>query len=202
MLSKLQPLFVAVVAPLALGRSERPTPTVLGALGLGMLATVVLVWPVLDEGAVRWVSACFAIAAAVFSCLAHTTLRALGATERPAAVVFWFQIAVGLGALCAVAVGPETAHVPTLPQLPFLAGIGIAAMLGQVWMTHAYRADRAARVAAASYVSPLMGFGVDVAFFGRLPTWSAGIAAALIIAAGVMLLGSSEPPGATASPER
>ncbi len=198
--TKLQPIFVAILAPLALGRSERPGPPELLALGLGILGTVCLVWPDLDatgaswtlpatgEGLGRGAALGIGICAAGFSACAHTTLRALGATESPAAVVFWFQLAVGAAVLFGLALGPAVAHVPGPGNLPVLVGIGIAAVLGQLWMTRAYRIARAARVAAASYVSPLMGFAVDAVVFGTLPTWWTAAGAVLVIAAGGVLL--------------
>ena len=194
--TKLQPIFVAILAPLALGRAERPGPPELLALALGILGTFCLVWPDLDvdgtAGApgtlARGTALAIGIAAAGFSACAHTTLRALGKTESPAAIVFWFQLSVGAAVLVGLTLGPAVAHVPGGGNLPVLLGIGIAAVLGQLWMTRAYRIARAARVAAASYVSPLMGFTVDALVFGTLPTWWTTAGAVLVVAAGGVLL--------------
>ncbi|MEZ4317751.1 MAG: DMT family transporter [Myxococcota bacterium] len=189
-LTKLQPLFVAVIAPLALGSAEKPGRTVWVALALGMAGTTALVWPFLGEAPLKMAGAAFGLGAAVFSALAHTSLRALGATERPAAVVFWFQLAVGAGAITAVALGSEAVHPPSATQVPVLLTIALCALLGQLWMTRAYQVDRAARVAAASYVSPLMGFVVDALFFGTVPSGWAALGALLVFAAGGVLLGA------------
>ncbi|MCB9674882.1 MAG: DMT family transporter [Alphaproteobacteria bacterium] len=187
-LTKLQPLFVAILAPLVLGRSERAGPEVVGALALGMLGTIALVWPVLGETPVRFTSALFGIAAAVFSAAAHTTLRKLGETERPTPVVFWFQIAVGIGAIAGTFASTPGYSIPTVSRLPLLIGIGLTALTGQLWMTRAYAIDRAARIAAASYVTPLMGFAVDAVFFDLVPTMWTAVGALLVVAAGGVLL--------------
>jgi drug/metabolite transporter (DMT)-like permease len=193
--TKLQPIFVAILAPMALGRAEQPGRPELAALALGIAGTLCLVWPDLvsstpdpETGIGRGTALAIGIAAAGFSACAHTTLRALGATERPAAIVFWFQLAVGAAVLCGLGFGLAEARIPRATHLPVLLGVGIAAVLGQLWMTHAYRIARAARVAAASYVSPLMGFAVDAAVFGTLPTWWTAGGAVLVIAAGGVLL--------------
>jgi len=187
---KLQPIVVALLAPLVLGRGERSDRRGIVALGLGMAGTVALLWPDLQASAwtghltgVGW-----ALMAAGCSAVAHTMLRALGPTEDPRVVVFWFQIAVGLGA----AVGVLADSGLPLPTAPWawgvVLGIGAAAAIGQLLMTRAYQLERAARVAAASYTAPLFGFLADAVVFDRLPGTHAAVGAVLVVAGGALVV--------------
>ncbi len=191
-IAKLQPLLVALIAPLLLGRAETGSRRVWLAIALGLGGTVVLVSPDLSAGgtAGRLPFVGAALAAAGFSALAHTALRALGETEDPRVVVFWFQIAVAAGAVAAIAWSPETSL--TLQMTPgvwgLLLGVSAFAVVGQLLQTRAYQLDRAALVAAASYVSPLFGFLADLTIFGALPRISALIGGALVVTAGILLL--------------
>lgn len=187
---KLQPILVAMLAPLALGSGERSDRRVVGALLLGMAGTVALLWPDLREarlsahvGAAMW-----AVSAACCSSVAHTTLRALGPTEDSRVVVFWFQLATGAGALLLLPVEGGM-HLPPAPWAwATVLGVGVFAALGQLLMTRAYQVERAARVAAASYAAPLFGFLSDVVFFGNTPGPHALFGAVLVLCGGALVL--------------
>lgn len=186
-LTKLQPLLVALLAPLVLGDGERPSGSTWLALTLGLLGTAAIAWPSTGDTEVRMFGVLAGLGAAVFSTLAHTTLRALR-EESAEAIVFWFQLAIGSGA-CMVMFGQgEQVVVPTSTHLLALGGIGASAMLGQLLMTRAYAADGAARVAAAGFVAPLLGFGADVVLFAAWPTLTSLVGMGLILAAGWVLL--------------
>ncbi|HHO54172.1 MAG TPA: DMT family transporter [Deltaproteobacteria bacterium] len=195
--AKLQPLFVTVLAPLLLGGGEAGGRRVWLAIALGLGGTAVLVSPELSGTPVagRLPAVGFALASSVLSALAHTALRALGRSEDPRVVVFWFQLAVALGAVTAIWIQPTASLTP--PPTPgvwaLLAGIGLFAVTGQLLQTRAYQIDHAPRVAAASYVSPLFGFLADLALFGALPRVSALIGGGLVIGAGLLLLLDEEP---------
>ncbi|MCA9570966.1 MAG: DMT family transporter, partial [Myxococcales bacterium] len=136
---------------------------------------------------VRAASVVAGLGSAVFSTLAHTTLRALG-KEDANAVVFWFQLSIGAGALAALAVTGAPLTTPTASTLPWLVAIGLTALAGQSLMTRAYASDTAPRVAAAGYVGPLLGFALDVAAFGQTPEPASLLGAGFILGAGFWLL--------------
>ncbi|NOY28385.1 MAG: DMT family transporter [Oligoflexia bacterium] len=185
LITKVQPLLVAILAPLALGATERPEPRVWGALLLGLLGCALLLSAGLDAGG-PW--ALWALAAAAFSAGAHTCLRALGRTDIPAVIVLWFQVAIIPMALGLHLLGHG--NLPSLPSpslwLP-IAGIGAGAVLGQNLMTHAYQRDRAAVVAAASYTAPLWAGIGDLLWWHHLPSWSTVIGGGIIITAGLIV---------------
>lgn len=192
LIGKLQPLAIAVLAPLVLGAGERPGRHVWATLALGLCGCIVLLGPELGESPVpadvRLHFGAIAVAAAVFSASAHTLVRRLGATERPAAVVFWFQAAVLPLALIGVVVTGVEPVLPSGERLLQLAGVGGFATLGQLWMTRAYQLDTAARVAAVSYAQPVLAVLIDVAIFGLIPGPNAWLGGALVVASGLWLL--------------
>ena len=180
-----QPMIVAIIAPLMLGVAERPHRKIWWAMLVGLAGCAVLLAPGLSLGN-TW--GLWALGAAAFAAVAHTLVRALGATERPAAVVFWFQLLVACFAFMVL-----VATRGALPELPAnqhwlpLVGVGVFAALGQWLMTRAYQADQAARVAAASYVGPLWAVLLDLLIFTTLPGWHALVGGSLIVGAGVVV---------------
>jgi len=69
-----------------------------------------------------------------------------------------------------------------------LVGVGVMATLGQLLMTLAYKRTKAATVAIASYVGPLVAVGADVVAFGVFPTWNVYVGGSIVVLTGVMLL--------------
>ncbi|MEM6926272.1 MAG: DMT family transporter [Myxococcota bacterium] len=192
-LSRMQPIFVGIAAPWLLGRAERASPGGWLATGLGLLGSVVMVSPDLAGFQVdRLGAAGLALLAAITSALAHTCLRALGATDDPRTTVLWFQAAVGVFALGLVGLTGLELHVPPLHHLPVLLGIGLVAVAAQLLMTAAYQAGRAQRVATASYVGPVIGFAFDAVVFGVAPAPASILGAVLVLSAGGLLLRFSQ----------
>lgn len=191
-LTKLQPLLIAFLAPLIYGASEQPGRGVWMALALGAVGTVVLVSPSLGAEPVVLRSLLAGAGAACFSAFAHLALRGLK-EEDPQAVVFWFQLAIGAAVGAAVWLLPTALHTPTGSQLLPLMGIGVFALVGQLLMTRAYAAATAPRVSTAGYVAPLLGFVADAVVFGRTPSLTAAVGGVLIIASGWVLLRGSPP---------
>lgn len=187
-IGKLQPVFVAMLAPLALGMAERAGKWVWIAVAFGLGGSALVVGPDLAVGS-QW--GLWALGATLFSAIAHVTVRLLGRTERPLAIVCWFQ----LGALALSLVGYSITSgniipIPPLRLLPHLVGAAFAATVGQLLMTRAYAEDRAALVAGASYAAPLSGVLADLAVFSTVPTLEVIAGGALIIAAGLLLMRS------------
>lgn len=184
-ITKLQPVLVAVMAPWLLGGEERPDRRIWIAIGLGFAGTVAIAGPELGTGPEHALGAAAALVAAVTSAVAHTLLRRLGRTEDPRVVVLWFQIATLIGAVFVLQRWPTWPTDPWL--LAVLVGVGICAVTGQLLLTTAYQRGEAARIAAVGYVTPLMGFTVDVLLFATPPEPLSLVGAGLVIAAGWVL---------------
>ena len=208
LLGRLQPVLIAIVAPLVLGRGERVDPRVWAVLAAGVLGTGVLLGPQLAVGN-RY--GLWAMGAVACSGIAHMSLRVLGRTEATATVVLWFQVGVTVLALLAVAA--TTGGLPRLPSpemLPWLAGVGVAGTAGQVLMTRAYALDRAAIVSAASHTSPVWAVLADALLFSVLPGATTLAGGALLLAAALALVllparrgaGEATDPHAAPTPRR
>ena len=192
LVSKIQPLLVALVAVVTMGASERPGRSVLVALVFGAAGCLFLLGPDLGEAVVpyedRWHYGWFAVASAVCSALAHVTVRALVKTERPASVVFWFQaIVMPLSLLFAFGFG-ELQVLPSGFHMMLLFLIGVGSFFGQLLMTKGYALDRAAAVASASYTQPVFALAIDLLVFGVTPSLNAWVGGALIVFGGLWLL--------------
>jgi drug/metabolite transporter (DMT)-like permease len=195
LLYKLQPIVVAVAAPLLLGARERPGAGVWLVLVGGIAGCTLMFAPRLDLalGPGLW-----ALGAVVLAGAAHLCVRKLGASDRPAAVVLWFQLTMTVAALAVLLATGQSPLAPTHLWWA-LVGTGVCATIGQNLMTMAYQADQAARVAAASYVGPLWALLGDVVVFGIVPPGHALAGGAIIVGAGLMLLRRQATPVAAAA---
>ncbi len=182
---KLQPLMVVALAPFLLGADERPAPGLLWICLLGFAGCAVLLGPGLAVGNVYGL---WALGATVASAFAHTFLRSLGQTDRPATIVFWFQGVVTIYAFTAVALLDGGVRLPPQHLWAQLFAIGLVGTGGQVAMTKAYGLDRASTVAAASYTSPLFALAGDLLVFGLVPAWNGWLGGALVVTAGLLLI--------------
>lgn len=190
-LFKLQPIFVAGLAPLFLGRAERPTRRIFVVIALGLGGCALIVGPGLAVGNVYGL---WALGAAALGAGAHVALRGLGPTDHPSTIVFWYQASSLV--LSVIGVGVVTGGLPALPSAglwPWLIVIGVSATLGQLVMSHAYRIEKASTVAAASYVGPVWAAAGDLILFGALPSgWALG-GGALVVGAGLLLVFAPRP---------
>lgn len=192
LLFRLQPILVALMAPLLLGHNERAGRTIWLLLVLSMAGVSLILAPSLAVGSRYGIAA---LAAGACSAAAHVTVRALMRTDDPRPVVFYFQIVTVLvGAALLYLVAGRLPAVPSMDILGPMIGIGVTTTAGQLLMTFAYRADRAAVVAAASYVGVLFGVLVDVLYFALFPGINIWLGGALIVVAGIWLVFANNEP--------
>lgn len=186
LLGKLQPIWIALLAPWLLGAAERSSGALWLVLAGGLAGSALLLGPDLAVGSL-W--GLWALGATLFSAAAHLVVRRLGRTEAPRTQVFWFQLATLVAAFVVVVV--DGGGVPSGPPRGLwapLAVCGLATVGGQVFMTRAYALDRASTVAAASYLTPLFGVAADLLAFGAWPRAHAWLGGALVMGSGLWLL--------------
>lgn len=178
-LLNLTPLFVALLGVLWLG--ERIRPLVGACLAAGLLGALMIFqprWGHLDLGGAA------ALVASLTSAVAMISLRRLGATESPVAVVFVFLTGSGL-ALGLLALPSLVAPSPREALL--MLGAGLSATVGQLAMTRAYALDVAARVGGMNYLNIVASLLLAAALFGERPGPLALAGIALILASGSVL---------------
>jgi drug/metabolite transporter (DMT)-like permease len=197
-LQYLQPTFTALLAWLLL--RERVGPRVLLAALLGWLAVVLLSNPndlmgLLGPITSRWLERAatplplsgviLAIAGAMLSACAYVSVRALGRTEHPLVIVFYFPL-VGL-----VLTTPLVLLQPVWPtawEALALVGVGLLTQLGQLGVTNGLLGIPAARATALSYGQVPLAAIWGWWFFGESLDSDTALAMALVLAATLLSL--------------
>lgn len=186
MISRLQPLLVAIVAPWVLGASEKPSARIWIALGLGLLGVAVIAGPDLQVGNIGGLMAMVGALCAAFG---HVMLRALGRTDHPTVVVFWFQLGlIPLGFLLQVLTTGALPHWPSMAVMPALLLAGVMAVAGQFFLTLAYRYEKVTVAATAAYAGPIWAMLIDLGYFGVAPHLGFWLGGPLVVAAGGVLI--------------
>lgn len=180
LLSRLQPLWVAVLAPWLL--KERAEATVWAA-GLVAAAGVFLLLE--PSFAVGNLTGFVVLGGAAASAAAHMAVRRASADDDPWVIVLAFST------LSILVVGPLSAPTFVVPQgiqWLWLVGIGVSGTFGQILLTHAYATDHAAPVAAAGYSSVLFAALWGALIWNEIPTVNTWTGGALVVVAGILLL--------------
>lgn len=193
-LTLLQPVVVALLAPAMLG--ERLRRNALIAMAVALTGALVVVLRPSAAGALRLelLPIAIGIGATVFSALAHISVRRATAYDSPERVVFWFMLVVSALALTmGLASGdfrglpPGLELGPAVVKIAGAAGFGLA---GQLFMTRAYGRTAAPLVAMMSYASIPISIAVDLMVWGAWPELAQVAGSLLMIGAGVLLLRS------------
>ena len=189
-LGLLQPVFIALLAPLLL--RERMHALVMVALVLAAAGAAMVLSPGLDADVrgVALVPALISIASALLSALAHMMIRATARSEAPEVVVFHFAAHSSLfGLLWSLGAGELLALFDRVsPQtLAPLAGLALFGVLGQIAMTRAYAHAPAALVAIVAYVGIPMSLLADLVLWDARAGVISMLGALMMVAAGLLL---------------
>lgn len=90
------------------------------------------------------------VAGAIFSAAAYVSVRKLGRTEHPTIIVFFFTLVTVPASLPGMLL--TGAVVPTVRELMFLSGVGVSAVMGQLYLTRGLQLEPAGRATAIGYV--------------------------------------------------
>lgn len=179
------PVFTALIAALVLGERLRPVESAGVALSLGGVVLVARPGflfggvPALDPLAVG-----VAVAGAVLSASAYVTVRRLGRSEHPLVIVFYFALISTVGSAFFLPGSPW----PTGWEWAALAGVGIAAQGGQVFMTLGLREERAGRAMSVGYVQIVFAALWGLLFFDEFPDpW--GLVGTALVLVGTFVVG-------------
>jgi drug/metabolite transporter (DMT)-like permease len=182
------PLLVVVFGSMFLG--ERVRAFRLAAVALGLVGVLVVLSPRLSLGAEstsprETLGAVVTLVGALFAALAQVFVRRLTMTEGTATIVWWFSVNSAALALVTLPFGWV---VPAPREAAFLVGAGLLGGLGQILLTSAYRHAEAGLVAPFDYASMLLAVAIGYLAFAEVPTRSTLLGAAVIIAAGFLIL--------------
>lgn len=188
----LQPVFVALLAPLALREPLRAVT--LAALALALSGAALVIHPDAAAFAPPLLPALLSASSALFSALAHLSVRVAAASEPAERVVFHFTLHASLAGL-AWGLAEGAPHDLELADLPALVGLVGFGTLGQVLMTRAYHREQAARVAMIAYAGIPASVALD-AWLWRAPAGVGALAGAgLMVVAGALLQRARPQPG-------
>lgn len=181
------PLLVVIFASMFLGEQVRLFR--LTSVFVGLIGVLIVLSPRLSIGnavsTAQALGAMLALTGAVFAALAQVTVRKLVATETTSAIVFWFSItAAGLSLMTL----PFGWAMPSVGQAAILVLTGLLGGVGQIFLTSSYREADASLVAPFDYVSIMFALGIGYWVFDETPTGTMLIGAAIVIAAGILII--------------
>ena len=183
------PLLTVVFAAMFLGeqvRLFRLTAVALGLVGVLIVLSPRLTMLTTDEAGHREAfGAAVVLGGAVFAALAQVFVRKLVNTEKTPAIVFWFSVTATLLSLTTVPFGWVW---PTPLEAGLLVGSGLLGGVGQILLTSSYREADASLVAPFDYASMLFALLIGYFVFSEVPTMTMLGGAALVIAAGVLII--------------
>jgi S-adenosylmethionine uptake transporter len=182
-LTFLAPSFVALLGMLLL--KERPDGRIVGALAVGFLGTVIVVFGGGGaEGTERSLSGvAAALASAVFYAFSMVLLRQRAQRDHYIHIVA-FQTAGPM-----VLMSPLAAAVWTpfhLPHLGWFLVMGVLGVIGHIFLTTAFAKAQAARLAPLEYTALIWAAGIGYAAFNEIPGLATLLGGALIIASALI----------------
>jgi len=179
------PVIIVILAALILG--ERIRLVRLSAVIMGLLGVLIIMWPRLEFNLVNtaMLGVVFTLGSAGLAALAQVFIKAMTATEKTAAIVFYFSVTASALSLFTIPFGWV---VPQASDLVLLVGAGLLGGIGQICLTSSYRFADASVLAPFTYVSIISAVIIGFFFFDERPTWTMTGGAVLIIAAGVLIV--------------
>lgn len=179
------PVWTAWLGWLLLDESLSPGEAVLSAAGL--LGVLLIARPTfLFGGAARLdpLAVAVGVAGALFSASAYVSVRRLARTEHPMIIVFYFTLITVPASLPGLAMH---AVMPTPHELGLLIGVGVTAVLGQVYLTRGLQNERAGRATAIGYVQIVFAAVWGVLAFHDYPDQLSLAGAALVLVSVIVL---------------
>lgn len=150
-----------------------------GWVMLSLLAVVVVARPSFLFGAERALdttAVVLGLVSALFAAASYVTIRSIR-NDPPLLVVFYFSSITVLLAAPIVATGFQP---PTPFEVLVVFGVGVATHLGQLWITWAFRLERAGRASAVGYLQIVFAAGWGWLLFEEIPDAWTWVGAAVI----------------------
>lgn len=184
------PVLTVVLAALFLG--ERIRLVRVSAVALGLIGVGIVLWPDLTglggEGT-RTLGVAFALGSATLAATAQILIRRLIVVEDAPAIAFYFSLSATLIAMLTWPLGLFGEWiVPSPGHWWLLIAAGALGGIGQLCLTAAYRYGEASLIAPFDYASMLLAVGIGLVVFGEVPRATTLLGAAVVIAAGAIII--------------
>lgn len=194
------PIMTVVFAAFVLG--ERIRLIRISAVFLGLIGVVIVMLPQLGNEslgtAARW-GVALVLLSAMLRAMAHVYIRKLVQKETTSSVVFYFAMTASCLSLLTSPFGWVWPDPITAAQL---IGAGLVGGVAQILLTSAYKHAEAAFLAPVDYASILFALVIGYTVFNEIPTVQTVIGAAVIIAAGVLIIWRERQLGVKRGPAR
>lgn len=183
------PIFVVVLALIVL--NERIRLVRIAAVGIGLAGVLVILWPRLtafsgeNSDPTLAIGALIVLTGAFCAAMAQVLVRKLVETEETSAIVFWFSVTASSLSLLSLPFGWV---VPSYSVSAMLVMAGLIGGVGQIMLTSAYRYGDASIIAPFEYASILFAVVIGLVFFDETPARATLAGAALVIAAGGLII--------------
>jgi len=147
-----------------------------GLLGVLLIARPTLIF----GGAARLdpLAVAVGLAGAVFSASAYVSVRRLSRTEHPIIIVFYFTLITVPASVPGLLLH---AVMPTAHELGLLLGVGVAAVMGQLYLTRGLQRETAGRATAIGYVQIVFAALWGILWFREFPDALGLLGAALVL---------------------
>lgn len=178
------PVLTALVAAVVL--REHMGPREVGWVLVSLLAVLVVARPSFLFGADRALdttAVLLGLVSAFFAAASYVTIRSIR-HDPPLLVVFYFAAFTVLLGIPIVALDFEP---PTLFEVLIVVGVGVATYVGQLWITWAFRLERAGRVSAVGYLQIVFAAGWGWLLFSEIPDAWTWVGAAVVTLATLRL---------------
>ena len=173
------PLFVALFSGFLI--KERVSPFLFGCIIVAFAGTTLIISPSFE--AIE-VNAIYALISGTLSALAYLSIRQLRTTASSESDVFWFAL------FCVIVSLPLSAEeLVSLSsyEIQVLIGVGITAGIGQIGMTRAYHAAKAAYIGAFSYSTVVVSWAYGLLIFDEILSFWDMVGTLLIVGSGIVL---------------
>ncbi len=180
------PIFTLILAAVMLG--ERIRMIRIGAVAIGLLGVLVMIWPRLGSAEMEFtatIGALCVLGATLARGFVQIHIRQLVQVDHPAAVVFYFSVTASVLSATTIFFGWT---MPNWEQAAILIAMGLIGGVAQILVTSSYRFGQASMLAPYDYTSMLFAIIIGYFWFDELPTISILIGAALVIAGNVVVI--------------
>lgn len=152
------------------------------AIIIGFIGVVVMLQP---SGDVNLMGVGLALSAACMHATLQTILRALGKTESPETITFYFLF---IGTFVSLIPMPLVFTMPSWDQLPLILGLGITGVIAQFLLSMAYRNAPASMVTVFNYSGIIWATLFGWMFFNDWPDDAIFIGGGIVIASNLFIL--------------
>ncbi len=173
------PLWTILIAAAFMGEKIRIRRTL--ATVAGFVGVVLVVQP---QGGIS-PAALLALASAVLSSLALFNVKRLTSTEPPQRIVFYFFF---FGVLMLAGPAIWTWQTPNLEQFAWLVVSGVTGVIGQTWLTNAYKAGDMTVIQPMDFTRVPMAAVIGFVLWGEVPDALAAIGTVIIICASAYIV--------------